>query len=246
MKLKLSGLLLLCFAFCGLNTVLAAENSAPAATATPNNAGEKPSDDSSVSVITNASAELKALLNPVTNLQGNFNQVVRSAGPEGKILQKLSGKVSLKKPAQFRWEVLGKEPRLVVADGKNVWDYDKELAQVTVQTMNKGQTRAPIFFLTGDTDGLDKDFKIEGVAKKGAVCLSASDACFELKPKKEEGSFQWIKIGFKDKALKEMEMLDQLGQHSQFVFKDVKLNETIPASEFKFTPPKGVDILKNN
>lgn len=94
-------------------------------------------------------------------------------------------------------------------------------------------------------NGLDKDFKISKLPLIKGVCLSGSDSCFELKPKSEEGSFHWIKIGFKSKQLKEMQMLDQLGQQSHFIFNNVVLNANIPTDKFRFTPPKGVDVLRN-
>lgn len=193
----------------------------------------------------NAATELKSLLSPIATLQGGFQQTIKTE--KGNVLQSMSGKLWLKKPAQFRWEILGKEPRLVVADGKKVWDYDKDLEQVTVQKLNKGKTRAPIYFLTGDANSIDKDFSVSRIAAKTGSehCMQNSNACFQLKPKRKEGAFQWIRIGFKDKVLKEMEMLDQLGQYSQFIFKDVEVNPNIPASTFQFAPPKGVDVLKN-
>jgi outer membrane lipoprotein carrier protein len=207
-----------------------------------------------------SSDQLKTLLNPITTLQGGFQQTVKSE--RGKVLQRLSGKVWLKKPAQFRWEILGKDSRLVIADGKKVWDFDKDLDQVTVQKLDKGQTRAPIYFLTGDANSIDKDFHVTSIGSQKSErseksenaekqnspgkCLQESNACFELKPKQKEGAFQWVRIGFKDKILREMEMLDQLGQYSHFVFKDVILNGNISTNQFQFTPPAGVDVLKND
>lgn len=193
----------------------------------------------------NSSEALKALLSPVQNLQGNFEQSMVSEN--AKVLQKLSGKMHLKKPGKFRWEIIKPEPRLVIADGKKVWDYDKELDQVTVQKVVKGQSKAPIYFLTGEVDSLDKDFIITPVAQSAnsKICMQKSDACFELKPKKGEGSFQWIRIGFKDKKIHELELLDQLGQRSRFDFTEVQINQEVPDSLFQFTAPKGVDVLEN-
>ncbi len=187
---------------------------------------------------------LKALLEPVLSLQATFQQTVRNE--RGKLLQSLSGRVLLKKPAQFRWEVLGSVPRLIIADGKKVWDFDKDLEQVSVQKLNEGQIRAPIFFLTGDTNALEKDFNVTRLPLNKGKCLEESEVCFELKPKKEEGSFQWIKIGFKAGVIKEMQLLDQLGQYSQLIFKNIKINEKISARQFQFTPPLGVDVLEND
>ncbi len=189
-------------------------------------------------------SELKALLAPISSLQGNFQQIIKNEA--ARQLQTSAGKMWLKKPGQFRWEVLGHEPRLIVADGKKVWDYDKDLDQVTVQKLNKTQTAAPIFFLTGDVNSLNTDFKVKKLALIDGHCLKNSDSCFELHPKNSEGPFQWIKIGFKAKMLNQMELLDQLGQVSLFSFKQVQLNSNIPDSQFRFTPPNGVDVLTND
>lgn len=192
--------------------------------------------------ITSTTESLQELLMPLSTLEGKFEQVIKNE--RGETLQYFSGKVWLKKPGQFRWEVLGDEPRLVVSDGHKVWDYDKDLEQVIVQKLAEGQIKAPIFFLTGDIKTLDKDFKIHQIASKKGECLSKSDTCFQLAPKGEEGAFQWIKIGFKDNVLMEMELLDQLGQDSRFSFKEVKMNQPIPVDRFEFKSPKGVDVLE--
>jgi len=190
------------------------------------------------------SSALENLLAPISSLQGTFQQTIKNE--QGVELQRLSGTVSLKKPGQFRWEVLGEEPRLVVSDGKKIWDYDEDLDQVTIQRLNRSQSKTPIFFLTGTAGSLHKDFKVQQLPLVKGQCLQKSDACFELTPKGEEGSFLWIKIGFKDKRLKEMEFLDQLGQRSQFIFKNVDLNPTFSKEQFHFVPPPGIDVLQGD
>lgn len=201
--------------------------------------------NSLVAAPTGASSELKSLLSPLQTLSGQFSQKVMNE--QGILLQEAKGKVQLKKPGQFRWEMEGQDPRSVIADGKKVWDYDKELEQVTVQPFVKGQGSAPIFFLTGDVSALDKDFKVVKINPNDkGKCMEGCDACFELEPKASQGSFQWIRVGFKDKKLHEMELLDQLGQRSVFIFTGVVLNENIPAQQFQFKPPKGVDVVENS
>ncbi len=189
---------------------------------------------------TNAEAELKTVLSQLESLQGNFKQQISTE--QGKILQQCEGKMWLKKPGKFRWEVQGKEQRTVVADGKQVWDYDVELEQVTVQQLTKGQNSAPIFFLTGDVNGIARDFTVSVITPSNKH-FKDSDQAFELKPKAAQGSFQWIRIGFKNKALTELELLDHLGQHSSFIFDKLQLNANIPTKLFQFTPPKGVDVV---
>lgn len=190
-------------------------------------------------------SQLKAMLSQVESLQGTFKQKISTE--QGKVLQQCEGKMWLKKPGQFRWEVQGKDKRLVVANGKQVWDYDVDLEQVTIQQLSKGQNSAPIFFLTGDVNSLSQDFNVsllnEKENVKGSNGFNNSDQVFELKPKASQGSFQWIRIGFKNKALSELEMLDHLGQRSSFVFNNLQLNTNISNKLFQFTPPKGVDVV---
>ncbi len=194
-----------------------------------------------------ASGDLKTILSPMTSIQANFHQKVMDE--KGKVRETAEGKMWLKKPGQFRWEILGNEPRLVVSDGAKVWDYDKDLEQATVQKLSysKGQSRAPIFFLSGDVRTLDKDFLIKNIPSNANsnTCLSGSDSCFELQPKDKQGSFQWIRIGFVGNQLKELVLLDQLGQHAEFVFSDVAFNKEISGNLFRFTPPKGTDVVEN-
>lgn len=189
----------------------------------------------------NALARLKEVLTPITSLQGGFQQKVSTE--KGKTLHQSAGKMWLKKPGQFRWEVDGKAKNLIVSDGKQVWNYDAELSQVTIQKLPKTKGTTPIYFLTGDVDSIGNDFTVTslGVGK----CMKDSDACFELKPKGGSSTFHWIKVGFRDKTLKEMELLDQLGQHSLFSFHSLVVNKNIPQKQFHFTPPKGVDVVRH-
>lgn len=189
-----------------------------------------------------ALSSLKNILSPVSSIQGTFNQKVMNEN--GKVLNETDGRLWLKKPGQFRWEVHGKDKRLVVSDGKQVWDFDPELEQVTIQNLPKSKSSTPIYFLTGDVNSLGNDFSVK-VLGTGTQCLKDSDTCFELTPKGQSSSFHWIKIGFLNNVLKEIELLDQLGQRSIFSFHKLSVNENISPKQFHFTPPKGVDIVRN-
>jgi outer membrane lipoprotein carrier protein len=189
-------------------------------------------------------SDLKDVLQKITTIQGMFHQKVLTE--QGKLLQESNGLMWLKKPGKFRWEVQGNDQRIVVADGQKVWDYDKDLEQVTIQTISQGQTVAPIFFLTGDIHSVSRDFLVSKIKlSANAGCMSGSNQCFELKPKAKQGSFQWIRIGFTGENLKELELLDQLGQHSVFVFEKILSNASIPDKQFQFIPPQGVDIVSH-
>lgn len=194
-------------------------------------------------VVENATSSLKNRLAPIQGLTADFQQ--KMTNEEGKVLQQYKGQMWLKKPGQFRWEVQGAEQRIVVSNGKKVWDYDKDLEQVTVQQISKKDIKAPIFFLTGDVNSLEKDFKIQKLNPQDKNCMKESDHCFTLSPKTEHFAFQQIQIGFKGQVLRELTMVDQLNQHSYFLFTNAKLNPAIEGTLFNFIPPKGVDLVGN-
>ncbi len=189
-----------------------------------------------------AIAQLKGLLGPISSIQGSFNQKVMNE--RGKLLRQSHGMMWLKKPGKFRWEVQGKDKHLIVSNGKEVWDFDPELSQVTIQSLPKSGS-TPIYFLTGDINALSNDFNIAAIKADAGKCLNGSDTCFELKPKASSSTFHWIRIGFSENVLKEIEMLDQLGQRSLFSFQKISTNQTISQKQFHFVPPNGVDIIRN-
>lgn len=185
---------------------------------------------------------LQSLLTDITTLKADFIQ--RMGSEDDERFEELEGHVWLKKPLQFRWEVLGADPRVIVSDGTRVWDYDESLEQVTVQGIDPNDIQAPIFFLTGDRQSLE-GYEIVSLYPEKSTCLKSSEQCFRLTPKQSEGSFQWIEVGFLNKKLKELRVLDQLGQISDFQFNNIELNQEVPDAQFDFEPPENVDVLES-
>ena len=67
---------------------------------------------------------------------------------------------------------------------------------------------------------------------------------YTLLPKDQDGAFQSLTISFgANKAPSLMILQDSLGQTTHVKFNNVKVNPSIPASTFNFTPPKGTDII---
>lgn len=192
-----------------------------------------------------ALTSLKNILAPIHSLQGNFQQKI--VNDKGKTIQQSQGKMWVKKPGFFRWEVSQQKDRhLTVSDGKQIYDYDQELAQVTIQKLRSNKGGAPIYFLTGEVNTLGQDFQVKNIQSgSDGKCLSGSDACFELKPKASGSNFNWIRVGFSGKNLKEIELQDHFGQRSLFQFVNLTTNGTISNQLFQFTPPKGVDVVRN-
>jgi outer membrane lipoprotein carrier protein len=70
----------------------------------------------------------------LTTLRASFTQRVKDA--RGKEVESSSGTLVVSRPGKFRWEIhpkAGGAGQLLVADGKNVWFFDRDLEQVTVR-----------------------------------------------------------------------------------------------------------------
>ncbi len=70
--------------------------------------------------------------------------------------------MQLKRPNKFRWDYNKPYEQQIISDGKQVWLYDTELAQVTVRELSKALGSSPAALLAGD-DTLDKSFKFSNI-----------------------------------------------------------------------------------
>lgn len=168
-------------------------------------------------------------------LEGQFSQQVFDN--KGKRKESSSGRVALSAPRLFRWEYLKPYPQLIVADGKKVWVYDPDLKQASVRPQGAEEQNSPLAALI-DPQRLDQDFNVkDGGAKDGLDWL-------ELTPKQgDDAGFQNARLGFDKAGLVRMQILDALGQRTDISFTGWKRNPAFSAKTFRFTPPKGADVV---
>lgn len=168
-------------------------------------------------------------------LDGQFSQQVFDS--KGKRKEASSGRVALSTPRLFRWEYLKPHPQLIVADGTKVWVHDPDLKQVTVRPQGAEEQNSPLTALI-DPQKLSRDFNLKDTGKQGGL------EWLELTPKQEEGAgFQNARLGFDATGLARMLIVDALGQRTDITFSGWKRNPTFAAKTFRFTPPKGIDVI---
>ncbi len=171
----------------------------------------------------------------ISTLTTEFQQQIHDDA--GKLLQRSSGIMYLKRPKLFRFETKTPIKQLIVADGKKLWLYDPDLEQVSVKSLQEAIANTPALILTGDLSSFERDYNIQYFKED-------DNETFILLPKKEQ-NFKSIKFVFENGELKEMLMLDQLDQKTHINFLNLKLNKSIPEKLFRFQPPKGVDIIRS-
>jgi outer membrane lipoprotein carrier protein len=158
----------------------------------------------------------------------------------GKVSNPASGTFQFMRPGKFRWVYEKPYEQWIVGDGEKLWIFDKDLNQVTVRKLGASLGQSPAAILAG-SDDLEKNFTLkEAGTQDGLEWLEAT-------PKAKDTSFELVRIGFKSEgsghALAAMELHDTFGQTSVLKFGTVERNPTLAADTFRFTPPKGADVI---
>jgi outer membrane lipoprotein carrier protein len=190
-------------------------------------------------ITVNASADgVKSLRNfydQTDSMRADFTQLVTDK--QGRKVQEVQGEMQLKRPNKFRWDYNKPYEQQIISDGKQVWLYDTELAQVTIRELSKALGSSPAALLAGDA-ALDKNFKFTNVDRKGDI------EWVKATPQTEDSGFDNILLGFKGSELKEMELVDSFGLQTKINFNKIEQNPKLDNKMFLFKVPKGVDVVK--
>jgi outer membrane lipoprotein carrier protein len=184
-----------------------------------------------------AQENLNDFLQSLQTLYGQFYQELYNE--KGKLLERAQGKMYMQRPNKFRWEYEQPYNQLIVADGKKVWIYDRELEQVTEKSLDKTIGKTPAFLLSRSRQ-LGEDFFINPLSTQEGKTR------FELIPKDAHAQFDSIRISLRNKALLGFELVDNLGQTTYITFGQLIKNRNLDEGLFIFTPPAGIDIIQDN
>lgn len=179
--------------------------------------------------------KLKTFISATRSAQANFTQELLDQN--GKRIQIASGVMQFKRPGKFRWSYQEPYEQLIVGDGKKFWLYDADLNQVTVRKLDAALGSSPAALLSGRNE-IERGFKLrEDGRQKGLDWLQA-------KPRGQESTFEKIRMAFDARSnLVVMELSDMYGHKTVLRFSEMKRNPKIPKKQFRFTPPKGADVI---
>ena len=179
--------------------------------------------------------QLREFLEQTRSARGAFTQKVLRAS--GQTLESTSGQFAFTRPGKFRWDVQRPFEQLMVADGEQLWFYDKDLNQVTIRKLGDALGSTPAAILFGSSE-LDKGFTLKALDERDGV------AWVEALPKSTEQGFDRIAIGLRDGLPVAMEVRDAFGRTSMFAFSGIERNAQIEPQSFSFTPPQDADIVR--
>jgi outer membrane lipoprotein carrier protein len=195
--------------------------------------------------VTPAPTPLDRYLEHLKTLRVSFLQTIADA--HGTEVGRSSGTLIVERPGKFRWDIhpdrqadQGSPPeggQLMVADGRNLWYYDRDLQQVTVRPLDAALSATPAMLLSGTVD-VRKHFTESLAGHRDGL-----DWVY-VEPRSAAADFRSALFGFDARGtLERMILEDKLGQTVTILFKHVELDVPVPAKTFTFTPPPGADVI---
>lgn len=175
--------------------------------------------------------------------RADFTQVVTSPARQGQAARSKtsSGTFEFQRPDRFRFAYAKPFQQTIVADGETLWLHDVDLNQVTRRKQARvlASTPAALIAASPDLASLKRDFELQELPDAGGL------QWVQATPKaRNEGQLTHVKIGFRGPQLAALDIQDSFGQRSQITFGNLQLNGGVSADAFRFSPPKGVDVVQ--
>ena len=177
---------------------------------------------------------LKTMFAQTTTARAHFAQIVLDRNM--KMLQQATGTMQFSRPGRFRWEYDRPYEQVIVSDGAKVWLYDKDLNQVTVRRLDRALGSSPAALLAG-SDDIEKSYRLSSLGNQDGLDW------LEAVPRTQDTAFERVKLGFGKTGLEAMELRDPFGQITVIKFSTIERNTRLPPETFRFTPPKGADVI---
>jgi outer membrane lipoprotein carrier protein len=186
---------------------------------------------------------LDTWLTGLKSLRAQFTQTVMDA--QGHQTDQTNGELLVLRPGRFRWESHAVAPagaatadsgQVLIADGRNVWFYDRDLQQVTVKPVDAALSATPIMLLSGGAE-VRQAFEISDAGRKDGL------SWLRVRPQGSDADFRQAVLGFAGAELRQMILEDKLGQQATLTFSRSQRNAPVTLAEVSFTPPKGVDVI---
>lgn len=192
----------------------------------------------SVSAHASGLAQFKSFVAETKSARGDFTQrQVQVTGGAQKAASESVGNFVFSRPGRFIWTYQKPFEQLLQSDGDLLYIYDKDLNQVIVRKLGDAIGASPAAILFGSSD-LEKNFSLKDAG------TGEGYAWVEATPLAQDASFERIAIGMKDGLPMAMELKDSFGQTSRLQFTNVVKNPALNSDSFRFTPPKGADVLQ--
>ena len=163
-----------------------------------------------------------------------------------KVVRQTQGHFVFQRPGRFIWDTQKPYEQKLIADGKQLILWDKDLNQATIRPAGQALSTTPAAILFGEAS-LDQHFDlVEGEARLGMQWVALSP---KKDPNVKSGNdlpYTKISIGMANGLPKALELIDGLGSVVLVTLDKIQLNVNLPVNRFTFNPPAGAEVLRLN
>jgi len=163
-----------------------------------------------------------------------------------KVVRQTQGHFVFQRPGRFIWNTQKPYEQKLIADGKQLILWDKDLNQATFRPAGQALAATPAAILFGEAS-LDQHFDlIDGEDHLGMKWVGLSP---KKNPNAKNGNdlpYTKISVGMSNGLPKALELVDGLGSVVLVTLDHIELNINLPANQFNFTPPAGAEVLRLN
>ena len=196
---------------------------------------------------------LDALLAGIETLSAEVEQVIVEA--DGGVLETSSIRMHLQRPGGFYWETIEPFPELIVTDGSTLWNYQPDLEQVVIEDWDSASEELAAQLLNGRVNSLQGEYDIRLIRPEGegndgdsgtaGASLRSEAEEFLLLPQAADSPYSQINLGFLSSELDFIYLRSKDGQRTIWRFHSVVRNTALPPDTFTFTPPEGIEVIRN-
>ena len=160
-----------------------------------------------------------------------------------KVIRKTEGRFIFQRPGRFVWDTQKPFEQRLIADGKQLIMWDKDLNQATFRPAGQVLASTPAAILFGEGALVQHVDLEEGAERSGLRWAN-------LKPKVKPAAgsndlpYTSIAICMSGGLPRALELMDGLGSVVQLSLTQIQLNIALPAGTFTFTPPAGAEVLR--
>ncbi len=178
--------------------------------------------------------------NRLATLKADFVQIYKA--DEQAPPRQEAGTLYLKKPGKMRWEYARPEVKLFISDGKTIFLYVPEDAQVTrVAARESSDLRTPLRFLLGRMN-LKREFGVDLAA--GAAPLDPGNPMLRLRPKRDDERFRELLLEVDARGrIRRLRITEKDGALTEFRLSGEIPNPPLDPALFQFRIPPGVEVL---
>jgi outer membrane lipoprotein carrier protein len=159
--------------------------------------------------------------------------------------EQAEGLLYFQKPCRMRWQYESppEQKKEIVADGREVWMFIPQDAVVMVYPLNQVLRSDLVMRFFSGMGELSRDFQISW----NRPPVAGADYVIDFFPRKPQPELKRLTLTINPRTYQvdKLEFANSLGEETRFAFSGMDLNVHLKPGFFTFTPPPGVQVVRD-